>query len=85
MYCEIRFKDKKKRVDYIANGENGKLKISYPDCDRLGFRTIAEARNAVLRGCSKWAIPATMCSPAAMPAMTCVRQSGAVCSFIPFW
>ena len=47
MYCEIRFKDKKKRVDYIANGENGKLKISYPDCDRLGFRTIAEARNAV--------------------------------------
>lgn len=47
MRCRVEFKEKKERVDMYANGENGKLKVTYPDCGLLYFHTIAEARKAV--------------------------------------
>ena len=47
MYCRVKFKEKKDRVDYLANGQDGGLKITTLDCDELFYRSIAEAREAV--------------------------------------
>ena len=47
MYCEVRFKEKKDRVDMYANGENGGFKITNLNCDSLLANTLTEARKMV--------------------------------------
>lgn len=47
MYCRVKFKEKKDRVDMYADGEDGGLKVTHLDCGLMYFHTIKEARKAV--------------------------------------